>query len=324
MFGAMDVEGGAYRPKPMNCPGHICIYQSHSRSYRDLPIRYAEFGTVYRYERSGVLHGMLRVRGFTQDDAHVFCTPEQVPTEIARLLDLVDEMLKTFGYPYTIELSTRPEKALGSVEAWRQAEEMLADVMKERGQEFTIDEGGGAFYGPKLDFKLIDAIGRKWQGPTVQLDFNLPERFDLEYTGADNTPHRPVMLHRVLVGSMERFVGGLVEHYAGAFPLWLAPEQVRVIPIADACARAAKSIAERLAVRGARVHVDDRSETLNYRIREAETLKIPYMAIVGKREAESDSIALRVRGAGKKQEVMPVADFIAQVEDELATRALKP
>ena len=324
MFGAMEVEGAAYRPKPMNCPGHICIYQSKQRSYRDLPIRYAEFGTVYRYERSGVLHGMLRVRGFTQDDAHVFCTTEQVPSEVERLLDLVDEMLTTFGYPYTIELSTRPEKALGSVERWRDAEELLADVMKKRGQEFTMDEGGGAFYGPKLDFKLIDAIGRKWQGPTVQLDFNLPERFDLEYTGADNTPHRPTMLHRVLVGSMERFVGGLVEHYAGAFPLWLAPEQVRVIPISDEAAAAAGSIVDRLKAGGARVHLDDRSETLNYRIREAETLKIPYMAIVGKREAESDSLALRVRGAGKKQDVMPVADFVSLVTDQIRTRAIAP
>jgi threonyl-tRNA synthetase len=324
MFGAMDVEGGAYRPKPMNCPGHICIYQAHQRSYRDLPIRYAEFGTVYRYERSGVLHGMLRVRGFTQDDAHVFCTPEQVPSEIERLLDLVDEMLKTFGYPYTIELSTRPEKALGSEETWRQAEELLASVMRARGQEFDIDEGGGAFYGPKLDFKLIDAIGRKWQGPTVQLDFNLPERFDLEFTGADNSPHRPTMLHRVLVGSMERFVGGLVEHYAGAFPLWLAPEQVRVIPISDDNSSAAESVAQRLKEAGTRVHVDNRSETLNYRIREAETLKIPYMAVIGKREAENDSIALRVRGAGKKQDVMPVADFIAMVKQQIETRAIAP
>ncbi len=324
MFGAMDVEGTMYRPKPMNCPGHICIYQSRARSYRDLPIRYAEFGTVYRYERSGVLHGMLRVRGFTQDDAHVFCTPEQVSSEVERLLDLVHEMLGTFGYPYTVELATRPEKALGSPEVWEHAERTLADVLAKKGQEYQLDVGGGVFYGPKLDFKLIDAIGRKWQGPTVQLDFNLPERFDLEYTGADNAAHRPIMLHRVLVGSMERFVGGLVEHYAGAFPLWLAPEQVRVIPISEDTRAAAESIVERLRARGARVHLDDRSETLNYRIREAETLKIPYMAIVGKREAESDSLALRVRGAGKKQEVMTVADFIAQVEDELATRALKP
>jgi threonyl-tRNA synthetase len=198
MFGAMEIEGAAYRPKPMNCPGHIAIFQSRQRSYRDLPIRMAEFGTVYRYERSGVLHGMLRVRGFTQDDAHVFCTPEQVPVEIGRLLDLVDEMLRTFGYPYTIELSTKPEKALGTDEQWRNAEETLARVLNERDQAFDIDEGGGAFYGPKLDFKLIDAIGRKWQGPTVQLDFNLPDRFDIEYVGEDNTRHRPVMLHRVL------------------------------------------------------------------------------------------------------------------------------
>ena len=324
MFGAMDVEGASYRPKPMNCPGHICIYQSRARSYRDLPIRYAEFGTVYRYERSGVLHGMLRVRGFTQDDAHVFCTPEQVPGEVERLLDLVREMLETFGYPYTIELATRPEKALGSPEVWQSAQDTLAEVLTRRGQEYEIDEGGGAFYGPKLDFKLIDAIGRKWQGPTVQLDFNLPERFDLEYTGADNAPHRPIMLHRVLVGSMERFVGGLIEHYAGAFPLWLAPEQVRVIPISDDVIASARSVAERLQEAGARVHLDERSETLNYRIRDAETLKIPYMAVIGKREAESDSLALRVRGAGKKQEVMPVADFIALVNDQLSARALAP
>jgi len=324
MFGSMDVEGVGYRPKPMNCPGHICIYQSHPRSYRDLPIRYAEFGAVYRYERSGVLHGMMRVRGFTQDDAHIFCTPEQVPSEIERLLELCDEMLKTFGYPYTIELATRPDKALGSPEQWKQAEKTLADVLNNRGREFTYDEGGGAFYGPKLDFKLIDAIGRKWQGPTVQLDFNLPERFGLEYTGADNAAHRPTMLHRVLVGSMERFVGGLIEHYAGAFPLWLAPEQVRVIPIADDLKEFAKSVVNRLKARGVRVHLDDRSDTLNYRIREGEMMKIPYMAVVGKREAESDSVAVRVRGAGKKQEIMTVADFTARLEDELATRALKP
>ena len=324
MFGAMEVEGAAYRPKPMNCPGHICIYQSSPRSYRDLPIRYAEFGTVYRYERSGVLHGMLRVRGFTQDDAHVFCTPEQVVTEIERLLDLVDEMLNTFGYPYTIELATRPDKYLGTIEVWQRAEETLAGVLKARGKEYSVDPGGGTFYGPKLDFKLIDAIGRKWQGPTVQLDFNLPERFDLEYNGADNAPHRPTMLHRVLVGSMERFVGGLVEHYAGAFPVWLAPEQVRVIPISDDTRSAGEAIVNRLKAEGVRTHLDDRSETLNYRIREAETLKIPYMAIVGKREAEGDSLALRIRGAGKKQEVMPVQEFVDRVKGEIVSRALVP
>jgi len=322
MFGAMEVEGGAYRPKPMNCPGHICIYQAKQRSYRDLPIRYAEFGTVYRYERSGVLHGMLRVRGFTQDDAHVFCTPDQVPVEIERLLDLVDEMLKTFGYPYTIELSTRPENALGAPEEWQRAQDTLASVLRSRAQDFKIDEGGGAFYGPKLDFKLIDAIGRSWQGPTVQLDFNLPERFELEYVGEDNHRHRPVMLHRVLVGSMERFVGGLIEHYAGAFPLWLAPEQVRVIPIMDEVRDAAASLAEELRGAGIRVMLDDRADTLNYRIRDAETHKVPYMAVLGAREAEAGTVAVRKRGAGKKQDVMARGEFSARLREEIRTRAL--
>ncbi len=321
MFGAMEVEGGAYRPKPMNCPGHICIYQSRQRSYRDLPIRYAEFGTVYRYERSGVLHGMLRVRGFTQDDAHVFCTPQQVEHEVERLLDLVHEMLGTFGYPYTIELATRPEKALGDVEVWNRAEETLATVLKRRGLEYEVDAGGGAFYGPKLDFKLIDAIGRKWQGPTVQLDFNLPERFELEYVGEDNARHRPVMLHRVLVGSMERFVGGLIEHYAGAFPVWLAPEQVRVVPIAEDNVPHCRELVDRMTTAGIRAHLDARSDTLNYRIREAEMLKVPYMTVIGKREAEGDMVAVRMRGAGRKQDIIPANEFIARVVDEIRTRA---
>jgi threonyl-tRNA synthetase len=322
MFGAMEIEGARYRPKPMNCPGHICVYQSRSRSYRDLPIRYAEFGTVYRYERSGVLHGMLRVRGFTQDDAHVFCTPEQVEVEVARLLDLVHEMLAAFGYPYTIELSTMPEKSLGTVEQWREAEELLATVLRSRSQEFEMDEGGGAFYGPKLDFKLIDAIGRKWQGPTVQLDFNLPERFELEYTGSDNQPHRPVMLHRVLVGSMERFMGGLIEHYAGAFPVWLAPEQVRILPISEDVAPHAADLLRRMKERGIRGHLDDRNETLNYRVREAEMLKIPYMLVIGKREAEQGTVAVRSRGAGKKQDIMAAEKFLDRVVAEVQSRAL--
>ncbi|HEX3157578.1 MAG TPA: threonine--tRNA ligase [Gemmatimonadaceae bacterium] len=324
MFGAMDVEGQRYRPKPMNCPGHITIYQSRQRSYRDLPIRYAEFGTVYRYERSGVLHGMLRVRGFTQDDAHVFCTPEQVQSEVGRLLDLVDEMLAVFGYPYTIELSTRPEHSLGTAEQWADAESTLEQVLRARGQDFTVDPGGGAFYGPKLDFKLIDAIGRKWQGPTVQLDFNLPERFELEYIGADNTAHRPVMLHRVLVGSMERFVGGLIEQYAGAFPVWLAPEQVRVIPISDENAEYCGRLVQRMQALGIRAKLDARSETLNYRIREGEMLKVPYMAVVGRREEDNNTIALRVRGAGKKQEFLEVDAFLERVRGEIASRALVP
>ena len=323
MFGAMEVEGAAYRPKPMNCPGHICIYESHQRSYRDLPIRYAEFGTVYRYERSGVLHGMLRVRGFTQDDAHVFCTKEQIENEIARLLDLVDEMLRTFGYPYTIELSTMPDKALGSKEQWEWAQDLLARVLVSRMQTFTVDEGGGAFYGPKLDFKLIDAIGRKWQGPTVQLDFNLPERFNLEYIGDDNARHRPFMLHRVLVGSMERFVGGLIEHYAGAFPVWLAPEQVRVLPISDDAKGAAVAATEKMKAAGLRAHLDERSETLNYRVRDAEMMKVPYMAVIGKREAEQGTVAVRARGAaGKKQDILGLDAFIERVVRERTTRSL--
>ena len=321
MFGAIEVEGARYRPKPMNCPGHIAIYQSQQRSYRDLPIRMAEFGTVYRYERSGVLHGMLRVRGFTQDDAHVFCTPEQVEDEIERLLELVDEMLSAFGYPYTIELATRPEKSLGTDAQWVEAQNMLAGVLEKRGKEFQIDEGGGVFYGPKLDFKLIDAIGRKWQGPTVQLDFNLPDRFEMEYVGEDNERHRPVMLHRVLVGSMERFVGGLIEHYAGDFPLWMAPEQVRVLPVSEHWTESAQALVDQLTEEGVRAALFDR-ETLGYRIRDAELHKVPYMAVVGEREAEAGTVAVRKRGAGKKQEVMSREDFLHELLEEIRSRAL--
>jgi threonyl-tRNA synthetase len=310
----------------MNCPGHICIYQAHQHSYRDLPLRYAEFGTVYRYERSGVLHGMLRVRGFTQDDAHVFCTPEQVEDEVKRLLDLVDEMLTVFGYPYTIELSTRPENAMGSPEVWESAQRTLAKVLDERGQHFTIDEGGGAFYGPKLDFKLIDAIGRKWQGPTVQLDFNLPERFELEYVGDDNQRHRPFMLHRVLVGSMERFVGGLIEHYAGNFPLWLSPEQVRVIPIGREAEPAARALARRLADARIRVGFDERGAELDFRnqIKDASHLKVNYMALIGRREAEAGTVALRVRGAEKRQVTLTPDELVTRLTAEIAARALEP
>ena len=322
MFGAMEVEGAAYRPKPMNCPGHIAIYEADQRSYRDLPMRLAEFGTVYRYERSGVLHGMLRVRGFTQDDAHVFCTPEQVTGEINRLVDLVDEMLAAFGYPYTIELATKPEeKALGTDEEWDSAVKMLADALEARDIPFEYDIGGGAFYGPKLDFKLIDAIGRKWQGPTVQIDFNLPERFQLEYVGDDDERHRPVMLHRVLVGSMERFVGGLIEHYAGAFPLWLAPEQVRVLPISEQWTRSAEEFAVELRAAGIRGKVVSR-ETLGYRIRDAEVHKVPYMAVIGEREAEAGTVAVRRRGAGKKQEVRDRGEFVGELVEEVGSRAL--
>jgi threonyl-tRNA synthetase len=321
MFGAIEVEGAFYRPKPMNCPGHIAIFQSSPRSYRDLPVRMAEFGTVYRYERSGVLHGMLRVRGFTQDDAHVFCTREQVDEELRRLLELVDEMLGTFGYPYTIELATRPEKALGSAEEWEHAEKTLARVLDAWGADYQVDEGGGAFYGPKLDFKLIDSLGRKWQGPTVQLDFNLPERFDIEFVGEDNERHRPMMLHRVLVGSMERFVGGLIEHYAGAFPVWLAPEQVRVLPISEQWVESAQELVDDLVTAGVRATLYDR-ETLGFRIRDAELHKVPFMGVVGEREAEAGTVAVRKRGEGKKQEIVARADFVAEVAERIRTRAL--
>ena len=321
MFGAMEIEGSRYRPKPMNCPGHICIYQITQRSYRDLPIRYAEFGAVYRYERSGTLHGMLRVRGFTQDDAHVFCTEEQVPGEIEALLDLVDEMLTVFGYPYTVALATRPEKALGTEEQWEQAVGVLRDVLQDCDVPYEVDEGGGAFYGPKLDFKLIDAIGREWQGPTVQLDFNLPERFQIEYIGDDNERHRPVMIHRVLVGSMERFVGGLIEHYAGAFPVWLAPEQVRVLPISEEWAEDAGSYVEDLRNTGIRAELAERG-SLSYRIREAELRKIPYMCVIGEREASQGTVAVRKRGTGKKQDILDRVAFREQVREEIRTRAL--
>jgi threonyl-tRNA synthetase len=321
MFAPMDIDGEPYRVKPMNCPNHIMIYRSETRSYRDLPIRYSELGTCYRYERSGVLHGMMRVRGFTQDDAHVFCTPEQIGSEYDRLLDLVDYMMTTFGYAYKAFLSTRPEKAIGDPAIYDAATEELRQVLERRGLEYQIDEGGGAFYGPKLDIMLVDALGREWQGPTLQLDFMLPERFDLEYVGADNKPHRPVMIHRTLLGSMERFIGGLIEHYAGAFPVWLAPEQVRVLPITDDLSGTANELVAELKKAGLRAAIDDRAETLGYRIRDGETEKVPFMAVIGAREAEAGTVAVRRRGAGAKQELLTRQEFIALVRQEAETRA---
>jgi threonyl-tRNA synthetase len=322
MFAPMEMDGETFRLKPMNCPNHIMIYGSETRSYRDLPIRYSELGTCYRYERSGVLHGMMRVRGFTQDDAHIFCTPEQIGTEFDRLLDLVDYMMVTFGYAYKAFLSTRPEKAIGDPAVYDAATEQLRQVLERRGLDYGIDEGGGAFYGPKLDIMLVDALGREWQGPTLQLDFNLPERFQLEYIGADNKAHRPVMIHRTLLGSMERFVGGLIEHYGGAFPVWLAPEQVRILPITDDVRDSAAMLLAELKKAGIRATLDDRAETLGYRIRDAETEKIPFMAVIGAREAEGGTVAVRRRGAGKKQDVLAWPEFIAQVQQEVESRAL--
>jgi threonyl-tRNA synthetase len=323
--GAGESEDVRYRVKPMNCPMHALIYKSQQRSYRDLPLRLSEVANVYRNEKSGTLHGLLRVRGLGMDDGHIFCTMDQVEGEIFLCLDQVDRLVRaTFGFELDFEVSTRPVERLGEDEVWDRAEATLKQALERKGIPYRIDEGGGAFYGPKIDIKFKDAIGRIWQGPTIQLDFNLPERFELEYTGPDNRPHRPVMIHRAIYGTLERFTGTLIEHFAGAFPVWLAPEQVRVIPISDAQNEPARALAARLKAAGLRVHVDDRSETLNYRIRDGELQKVPYMAVIGQREAESDNLALRVRGAGKKQEVMPVAAFLERIGGEVRSRALAP
>jgi threonyl-tRNA synthetase len=323
--GEGESESVSYRVKPMNCPMHILIYASQQRSYRDLPIRLGEIANVYRNERSGTLHGMLRVRGLSMDDAHIFLREDQIEQEIFALLDIVDLVLgKTFGLQYRLDLATRPAKKLGSDAQWDVAEQALEGALKRRGITYRLDQGGGAFYGPKIDVKLNDAIGREWQGPTIQLDYEQPERFKLEYTGNDNKPHRPVMIHRAIYGTLERFVGFLIEHFAGAFPLWLSPEQVRVLPIADAQLDAARAAGKQLTVGGLRVHVDDRSETLNYKIRDAETHKVPYMAVVGQREAEGGTVAVRGRGAGNKQVVLPVTEFVDTLKEEVRTRSLKP
>jgi threonyl-tRNA synthetase len=323
--GEGEAEDVRYRVKPMNCPGHILVYASRQRSYRDLPLRLTEIANVYRNERSGTLHGMLRVRGLTMDDGHIFLRPDQIEEEIFALLDVVELVMgQTFGLAYRLDLATRPEKKLGSDEAWEQAEQALEAALKRRGATYRLDAGGGAFYGPKIDIKFDDAIGREWQGATIQLDFQLPERFQLEYTGTDNKPHRPVMIHRAIYGTMERFIGFLIEHFAGAFPLWLSPEQVRVLPISDAQTAAAAAFRERLRAAGIRAALDDRSDTLNYRIREAELEKVPYMAVIGAREAEGGTVAVRVRGAGKKQEVVTQDAFLARVTDEVRTRSRGP
>ena len=323
MFPAMDDDGDRFRMKPMNCPHHFMIYRSHVRSYRDLPVRFAELGTCYRYERSGALHGMLRVRSFTQDDAHIFIREDQIEEEYDRLLDLGDYLLKVFGYEYRTALSTRPEKAIGDPAVYDAASDRLAGVLRDRGLDFELDEGGGAFYGPKVDVLVTDALGREWQGGTFQLDFLMPERFGLEYVGADNHRHQAVVIHRTLLGSMERFIGGLIEHYGGAFPLWLAPEQVRVLPVSEQWTGSAAELAGALAAEGLRAELDDR-DTLGYRIRAAEMQKIPYMGIVGQREAEAGTVSVRMRGAGRKQVTMDRADFVRRLKDEAAARALEP
>jgi threonyl-tRNA synthetase len=327
-FPAMGSAGGEaedvrYRVKPMNCPMHTLIYAARQRSYRDLPVRLAEIANVYRNELSGTLHGLLRVRMLTMDDAHVFCREDQIEDEIYRMLDLTDFVLReTFGFEYRLDLATRPEKKIGDDAQWEVAESALQRALDRKGLTYGMDEGGGAFYGPKIDVKLRDAIGREWQGTTIQLDYQLPERFALEYTGADNRAHRPVMIHRAILGTVERFVGCLIEHFAGAFPVWLAPEQVRVIPITEDQAEAARAVTERLTASGIRATVDDRNDTLNYRIRDAELMKVPFMAVVGKREVADGTVAVRARGATQKQEVIPVDGFEERLLELIRTRAL--
>jgi threonyl-tRNA synthetase len=322
---AGDAESVRYRVKPMNCPMHILVYKAQQRSYRDLPIRLAEIANVYRNERSGTLHGMLRVRGLTMDDGHLFMREDQIEDEIATCVELVDYVLRqTFGIEYRLDLATRPPERLGDDAIWDRAEAALKRALERLTLTYRLDEGGGAFYGPKIDVKFNDAIGREWQGATIQLDFNLPERFALEYTGEDNRPHRPVMIHRAIFGTLERFVGFLIEHFAGAFPLWLAPEQVRVLPIADAQLEAARGLADTLRRAGLRVHLDDRSDTLNYKIRDGELQKVPYLAVVGQREADAGAVAMRARGAGKKQTVLPIEEAVGRLTEEVRTRSLTP
>ena len=324
MFVPMKVEASEYQLKPMNCPFHIMIYKSHLRSYRDLPIRYGELGTVYRYERTGVLHGLLRVRGFTQDDAHLFCRPDQIESEVSHVLDFTFFMMKTFGFSdFEVYLSTRPEKAVGSEERWAQATDALEAALKGRGVAYEVDPGEGVFYGPKIDIKIKDMLGRSWQCSTVQVDFNNPERFELAYTGEDGKPHQPIMIHRALLGSIERFFGILVEHYAGAFPTWLAPVQARVLPITDKQREYADAVVKQLVTKGFRAEADTRNEKIGLKIREAEKSKIPYMLVVGEREMEAGTLSVRGR-SGANLGTLPIAGLIDLIAGDIAKTAPTP
>lgn len=305
--------------KPMNCPGGILVYETEPRSYRDLPLRMGELGLVHRHEMSGALHGLMRVRCFTQDDAHIFMTKEMIKDEVKGVVALIDEVYSLFGFKYHVELSTRPENSMGSDEDWEAATAALQAALEEIGLPFKINEGDGAFYGPKIDFHLEDSIGRTWQCGTIQLDFQLPERFELEYTGADGEKHRPVMIHRVVFGSIERFIGILIEHFAGAFPLWLAPEQVRVMPISEKQAEAVQAVAAKLRVAGLRVQADLRNEKIGYKIREAQLQKVPYMLVVGDREAEAGAVSVRSRSEGDIG-VMKVEEFLERSLAEVAEK----
>jgi threonyl-tRNA synthetase len=326
MFGAVEVEKADYQLKPMNCPGHILIYKSKLRSYRDLPVRLAELGTVYRYERSGVLHGLLRVRGFTQDDAHIFCMPSQIEAEVEACIDFAYAVMKNFGFDkFEVELSDwdpkHPENYPGKAEDWQHASDALARVMTRMNIPYKRMVGEGAFYGPKIDVKLIDAIGRPWQLTTVQFDFNLPARFQLEFVGEDGARHQPLMVHRALLGSVERFFGILIEHYAGAFPLWLASTQVEICPVSEKVAEYAKHVHETLKNHGIRVHLDDRNEKLPAKIRDAQMQKIPYMLVVGPKEAEAGTVSVRHRSKGDLGP-RPLADVVSSLQEEISSRAI--
>jgi len=317
MYSSMDVEGQEYYVKPMNCPFHIMIYKNKLRSYRDLPLRYAELGTVYRFERSGVLHGLLRVRGFTQDDAHIFISPEEMEDEIIRVIDFVVRMLKTFGFEdFKAYIATKPEKSVGDVTMWEQATQALKVAAERAKLTYELDEGGGAFYGPKIDIKIKDALGRFWQCSTVQFDFNLPERFDMGFIGVDNQAHRPYVVHRALLGSIERFFGMLIEHYAGAFPLWLAPVQAKVVSITDKQLEYAKGVRDKLLAAGIRAELDARSEKMGFKIREAALEKVPYILVVGDKEVQQNAVAVRERG-GTDLGAMPLTEFIDRAQNRI-------
>jgi threonyl-tRNA synthetase len=316
MYSPMAIDEVMYQLKPMNCPFHIGIYTSRKWSYRELPVRWCELGTVYRYERAGALHGLLRVRGFTQDDAHIFCTPDQLEDEIFNILELNLLILQTFGFDqYDIYLSTRPEKYVGSDANWEKATEALKQALEKKGLAYSVDPGEGVFYGPKIDIKIKDQLGRSWQCSTIQVDFNLPERFAMRFTGADNQEHQPIMIHRALMGSLERFIGVLIEHYAGAFPLWFSPVQARILNITDAQADYCEQLYSQLRKLGVRVEKDLRNEKLNFKIREAQMAKTPYMLIVGDKEKESGMVTVRLRD-GKNLPEMTVADFVAKIQIE--------
>ena len=322
MFSNMDIEGREYVMKPMNCPFHIQIYKTKLRSYRDLPVRFGELGTVYRYERSGVLHGLLRVRGFTQDDAHLFCRPSQIEEEITKVLDLIVFILQSFGFhEYKIYLSTRPEKYVGSDEGWESATKALETALNNKKLDFEVDPGEGVFYGPKIDIKIKDSLNRYWQVSTVQVDFNLPEKFDISYIEEDGQRHQPIMLHRALMGSLERFFGCLIEHYAGAFPLWLAPVQVILLPITDNHAVYADKIAQQLEESGVRVEKDLRNEKIGFKIREAQLQKIPYMIVLGDKEVESSTLGVRKRRS-KETRTLDLKTFLYEIIEAVENRTI--